>query len=57
MMRFDYVISHVPGKNLQIADELSRSPVSSATTADSELQKDVSAYVDLLMQILPATDH
>ena len=56
-MRFDYVISHVPGKNLQIADELSRSPVSSATTADSELQKDVSAYVDLLMQILPATDH
>ena len=57
MMRFDYVITHVPGKNLQIADALSRSPVSSATTADSELQKDVSAYVDLLMQSLPATDH
>ena len=57
MMRFDYVITHVPEKNLQIADALSRSPVSSATTAHSELQKDVSAYVDLLMQILPATDH
>ena len=57
MMRFDYVITHVPGKQLQIADALSRSPVSSATHADYELQKEVSAYVDLLVQTLPATDN
>ena len=57
LMRFDYVITHVPGKQLQTADALSRSPVSSATDADYEFQKDVSAYVDLLVQTLPATDH
>ena len=57
MMSFEYVITHVPGKQLQIADALSRSPVSLATDADYELQKDVSAYVDLLVQTLPASDH
>ena len=57
MMRFEYTITHVPGKQLQIADALSRSPVSSATDTDYELQKDVSAYVDLLVQTLPASDH
>ena len=29
MMRFDYTISHVPGKNLYVSDTLSRSPLSS----------------------------
>ena len=57
MMRFKYLITHVPGKQLQIADALSQSPVSLATDADYELQKDVSAYVDLLVQTLPASDH
>ena len=56
-MRFEYAITYVPGKQLQIADALSRSPVSLATDADYELQKDVSAYVDLLVQTLPASDH
>ena len=57
MMRFEYVITHVPGKQLQIADALSRSPVSLATDAYYELQRDISAYVDLLVQTLPASDH
>ena len=57
MMQFNYTITHVPGKQLQIADALSRSPVSSATDVDHELQKDRSAYVDLLVQTLPATDN
>ena len=57
MMRFEYVITHVPGKQLQIADALSRSPVSLATDADYELHRDVSAYVDLLVQTLSASNH
>ena len=32
-------------------------PVSSATEADYEFQSDTSAYIDLLVQSLPATDH
>ena len=57
MMRFEYVITHVLGKQLQIADALSRSPVSLATDAYYELQRDVNAYVDLLVQTLPTSDH
>ena len=57
MMRFEYVNTHIPGKQLQITYALSRSPVSLVTDADYELQKDVSAYVDLLVQTLPASDH
>ena len=57
MMRFDYIIAHVPGKQLQIADALSRAPVSSATDADYQFQKEVSAYVELMIQTLPATVH
>ena len=56
MMRFDFSITHVPGAELQIADALSRSPVSLVSDADNEFQKEVSAYVDLLVQNLPATD-
>ena len=41
-----------------ITDALSQSPVSSATDADYELEKDVSAYVDLLVQTdILASDH
>ena len=56
-MWFEYVITHVPEKQLQITDALSQSPVFLATDADYELQKDVSAYVDLLVHVLPASDH
>jgi len=34
MMRFNYSISHVPGKYLYTADALSRAPVSSSNSAD-----------------------
>ena len=34
MIQFEYTITHVPGKQLQIADALPRSPVSSATDTD-----------------------
>ena len=47
----------VSSKQLQIADALSRSPVSLATDAYYELQGDVIAYVDLLVQTLPTSDH
>jgi len=56
MMQFDYSIIHVHGAELKIADALSRSPVSSVSDADNDFQNEVSAYVDLLVQNLPATD-
>ena len=55
-MRFTYTISHVPGKNLTVADTLSRSPVSSPTSEDTRFNSEVDAFVDLMLQSLPATE-
>ena len=55
-MRFTYTISHVPGKDLIVADTLSRAPVSSPTSEDTQFNSAVDAYVDLMLQDLPATE-
>ena len=56
LMRFSYTIVHVPGKLLCTADALSRSPVSTTSCSDSKFQQEVDAYVNLLINNLPATD-
>lgn len=53
MMRFNYTISHVPGKELTIADSLSRAPVSKTSTTDQRLQSEVTSYVHLVVGNLP----
>ena len=54
MMRYDFTISHVPGKDLTIADALSRALSSTATSDDQSLQREVDAYVQTAMASLPA---
>ena len=56
LKRFSYTIVHVPGKLLCTADALSRSPVSTTSCSDSKFQQEVDAYVNLLINNLPATD-
>lgn len=57
MMRFMYTISHVPGKDLTIADALSRAPVSAPLTdPDKSLQQDADVYVKFVVKHLPATE-
>ena len=56
LMRFTYIISHVPGKNLTVADTLSRAPVTSPTSEDTQFSSSVEAYVNLMLQGLPATE-
>ena len=56
MMRFHFMISHVPGKELTIADALSRAPVSTFSEADESLQKEATAFVNLTMQYFPAME-
>ena len=53
LMRFQYTISHVPGKELITADALSRVPIFDENV---ELESEVSAYVSLVMNSLPATE-
>ena len=45
LMRFSYSMSHVPGKELIMADALSRAPVSNSNTDDVEFQQEVEAFV------------
>lgn len=56
MMRYDFSISHVPGKQLLIADALSRSTSQDPTDDDESFHQEGNAYIQLIMQYLPATE-
>ena len=56
MMRFQFTIVHIPGKELVIADTLSRSPLKQSSKTDEVLQADSDLYVNLILNNLPATD-
>ena len=56
MMRFLFTISHVRGKNLTVADTLSRAPLEETSDSDQTLQEEVDAYVSSIVQGLPATE-
>ena len=56
LMRYSYFISHVAGKDLCTADTLSRAPLSDPDPLAQQLQQDVQAYVNLIVENFPATD-
>ena len=56
MMRFQFSISHVPGKDLIVADALSRAPVAQPTSADELLQQEAGVFVQVVLQSIPATE-
>ena len=53
LMRFQYSISHVPGKLLYIADTLSRAPLS--TSNADEMTKDTEMFVQAAISGIPAS--
>ena len=56
MMRFNFTISHVPGKQLVIADTLSRAPVSTPTEADEHFISETNAFVHAVVKNLPISE-
>ncbi len=56
MMRYNFTISHVPGKSLLVADTLSRAPATDSDSSDTLLEQETAAYVTAVWQNLPATD-
>ena len=56
MMRFDFSISHIPGKDLVIADTLLRAPIGQPTKGDQLLQQETRAFVSAVIQNLPASE-
>ena len=56
-MRFKYTVSHVPGKELVIADTLSRAPSSNQVyREDNEFRAEIQAYVDLVVRNIPTSE-
>ena len=45
-MRFQFSIYHVPGKNLTIADMLSRAPLDELKESDHTLQEETDTFVN-----------
>ncbi len=54
LSKFDYTISHVPGKFLYTADVLSRAPVE-GIGKEAVLQDEAEAMVDAVVQSLPTS--
>ena len=55
-MRYQFSISHVPEKDLQIADALSWAPTSQSTLSDNQFCHHVDNFVHLVTGSLPVTD-
>ena len=55
LMRFTFTISHTPGKDLTIADMLSRAPTLCASQADKQFCQETEMFVNAITTNLPAT--
>ena len=56
LLRFYFTISHVPGKDHSTADSLSRAPVMVSSFNDKQFNQEITAYVNLVCDNLPASD-
>ena len=57
LLKFNFDITHVPGKELITADTLSRAPVRQACTQeDKDKEREVAVFVDVVRDSLPATE-
>ena len=56
MLRYHFTISHIPGKDLVIADMLSRAPTSTPSDSDLLFYKETSVFVDAVVQSISASD-
>ena len=57
LMRFDYIIKHVPGKSLHTADTLSRAPLKVTADSDELLEiQEVEFYISTVISTLPVSD-
>ena len=56
MLQYDFTFTYEPGKNMTIADALSRAPVTKPDEHDKFLQEETSAYMDCEIESLLATE-
>ena len=56
MMQYSFSISHVPGKSLIVADDLSHAPPMTRTIADVDFEHEVSFHASIILNHIPATE-
>ena len=56
LMRFSYTVEHIPGKNLVIADTLSRAPLPSLSNHDREQFEETETSVSAIINEIPASE-
>ena len=56
MMRYRFTIEHVPGKDLVVADMLSRAPLNTPTVQDQQLHQEGEEYIQVVLKSLPVSD-
>ena len=56
LLRFHFMIFHIPGKQLTTADTLSQAPLQNLTPTDTQLKEDCDAYVAFKVSNFPATE-
>ena len=56
LMRFTFTVVHTSGKDLTIADTLSRATNTTASEADTQFNQDIEMFVNTVMSSLPATE-
>ena len=55
-MRYKFTVSHLPGKDLIIANTLSRASITAAPESDQILQKEADCFVDVVVESLAVTE-
>ena len=56
LMRFDYVIKHVPGKSLHTADALSRAPLEYTVDSDELMEiQEIECHISTVVDTLPVS--
>ena len=56
LMQFTFSVTHIPGKDLTIADTLSQAPTTEASDADTQFYQDTEIFVHTVMSTLRATE-
>ena len=56
LMRFDYVIKHVPGKSLHTADTLSRAPLEYTVDSDELMEiQEIECHISTVVDTMPVS--
>lgn len=57
LMRYNYKVVYIPGKQLVLADSLSRNPLSRSESKGDDLPKEIETYIRFIVNSFPASQN